>query len=241
MGILKNYFDGIYCITSKTDSKRKKNFIKQVKELGLYDDITFYYFEDTNTYSIPRNKITKLLKHPLLKRSLSCAISHYNCVKDAQKNGYNNVLIFEDDVYFPKDINTIVKILDNMPKDYGLIRFSWPFSLCENFEYSLIERNECCAAAYALSKDAIDDYVNHQQNVQLEVADHFFLILDKEKYKCYYSNTWLAFPFDDTHELERYIADLARTYPTDKVKEIQRNMYYETSERLRSSIWSRNF
>ena len=59
MGILKNYFDGIYCITSKTDSKRKKNFIKQVKELGLYDDITFYYFEDTNTYSILRNKITK--------------------------------------------------------------------------------------------------------------------------------------------------------------------------------------
>ena len=26
-----------------------------------------------------------------------------------------------------------------------------------------------------------------------------------------------------------------------KVKEIQKNMYYETNERLRSSIWSRNF
>ena len=46
-------------------------------------------------------------------------------------------------------------------------------------------------------------------------------------------------PRKKTHE--EYIADLARTYPTDKVKEIQRNMYYETNERLRSSIWSRNF
>lgn len=241
MGVLKKYFDGIYCITSKTNSKRKQNFIKQVKELGLYDDITFYYFEDTDIYSIPRKRITRMLKHPFFRKSLSCAISHYNCVMDAKKNGYNNVLIFEDDVYFPKNIDTIVKLLDNMPKDYDLIRFSWPFSLCENFEYSLIEHNECCAAAYALSKKAIDDYVYHQKNVQFEVADHFFLILDKEKHKCYYSNTWLAFPFDDTHELERFVSDFGRIYPTDKVKETQKNMYYETGERLNSSIWYNNF
>lgn len=239
MSILKNYFDCIYCITSRRDSKRKQNFIKQTKELGIYEDITFHYFEENQPIEyLNIKRIQNRLLCENRKRELSCTISHYLCVKDAYQNNYNRILICEDDVYFLKNLNDIKLLLDNMPEDFDLIRFCWLNSYCDNFHYTKLNSgNHASAACYSLSKSGIKQYIDHTENVCLEVADWFGYIIPPEKFNVYYSNTHLAFPFDDMWQFKQWFAE----FNSYKMKSSQNRLYHETIKPLKSSIWNNEF
>lgn len=206
MGILKKYFDKIYCITSKKDNNRKSNIIKQLKELDELDNISFYYYEDNNKWHFNFHFCDDLLQEfnmTVRLREISCAKSHLNCVIDAYQNNYNNILIIEDDVYFLKSIEEQIDLLNNMPNDYDIIRFAWPlFTYTKEYNRTLI--NECCTGAYALSKRAIKEYMNNQLKLTYK-ADYFAKIFDLNDFKMYYSNIPLAFPFDDVNLFKKWI------------------------------------
>ena len=81
--------DNIYCLYLEKNKERKNNVLKEFEKANLQVEM----FEGINH----ENSAT------------GCLLGHVNIVKDAKKNGYKNILIFEDDIEikakFPININ----------------------------------------------------------------------------------------------------------------------------------------
>ncbi len=95
------FFDKIYCINVNTNSQRYENVKKIFKELNM--NVEFLRVE-------PTKNGTK-----------GCFESHIKVMKDAYKNKYKNIIVFEDDI-LPYDINqkrinNVVNFIKNNPYD----------------------------------------------------------------------------------------------------------------------------
>ncbi len=96
-----DFIDKIYYINldSRTDRKEllEKQFQKFIKEGLLTEDKV----ERISAVATPGQGWK------------GCGMSHINALQKAQDNGYNNVLILEDDILFKKDPKSVSKILKN--------------------------------------------------------------------------------------------------------------------------------
>ncbi len=95
MGALNNYFNKIYCINLKRRPDRWKRVSKMFEN----------YSVDVQRIEAIDGSIHGHLS--LLRPSqYGCFMSHKSAYEDAVKNGYEKILILEDDVYFDKNINS---------------------------------------------------------------------------------------------------------------------------------------
>jgi GR25 family glycosyltransferase involved in LPS biosynthesis len=124
--------DKIYVINLK---KRKDRLLKinmLFKELGgIFNNYERIEAVDGNNLSIIENnnltlKTKYLFNNPTLfmdiksKGAIGCYYSHLKIWKDAIKNNYNNIIIFEDDVYTDMSLNEIMDYINNLPSDYDI-------------------------------------------------------------------------------------------------------------------------
>lgn len=79
MGVINDFFDGIYCINLDERTDRWEQVQKEFIKLGI---------SDVKRFSAVRHE----------KGSIGCRESHLNVVREAKELGLKNVLIFEDDV-----------------------------------------------------------------------------------------------------------------------------------------------
>lgn len=89
-----------YVVNMDKDIKRLKVFTKYMNALG----IPFERVEGINgtqVYSQYKDRT------PLDPGELGCLLSHINIMKDAIKQGYENIMIFEDDAIFHHDFHNI--------------------------------------------------------------------------------------------------------------------------------------
>jgi len=128
-----------------------------------------------------------------------CAFNHYSAIKTAYETGANSVLLFEDDVLFLKNRDTIIKYLDNIPTDWDYLYFTPAFmtyydvhdlALVKNSQEMYIDlkkfrhaslhweldyqQTNCwmTATAYALNRKAMELYICvFENNHRLVVAD----------------------------------------------------------------------
>jgi|LULG01.1.fsa_nt_gb GR25 family glycosyltransferase involved in LPS biosynthesis len=102
-----DFFDAIFCICAPDRREQGRKARNQFKELGILDRVTFFDAIMTEPYWI------------------GCRESHRGCIKQAQDNGNENVLIFEEDFFFlHKDFVALDRALND------LNRFDWEiFSL----------------------------------------------------------------------------------------------------------------
>lgn len=93
---LNEYFDKIYCINLDERPDRWEQVLNEFKKVGI---------ENVERFSA--------VKHE--KGAIGCRESHLNIIKKAKEEKLNNVLIFEDDVFFIDDnIKFISKTLEDL-------------------------------------------------------------------------------------------------------------------------------
>lgn len=94
-----NFFDDIYCISAETRPAKRNKAAKQFQELGILDRVEFF---------------PAILREPYWE---GCRESHKECIRRAKKKSANNVLIFEEDVFFiHKDLNALDAALNDLSK-----------------------------------------------------------------------------------------------------------------------------
>ena len=105
--LFKNFeVDHIYCLYLEKNKERKKEVLKEFEKANLKVEM----FEG--------------IHHA--HANIGCLLGHVNIVKDAKKNGYKNILIFEDDV----EIKAKFPININIPK-FDMFYFGyWDFDNC---------------------------------------------------------------------------------------------------------------
>lgn len=130
---LNNFFDRIYVITIPRDRARQEKI--KVELQGL--DFNFLYGADFENFTVEdvikqgifnRQEAIKKHRHgkDITKGMLGCTISHRMVYEDVVKNGYNRVLIFEDDVVpIAENISQFSNIMQQLPNDWELVYFDY--------------------------------------------------------------------------------------------------------------------
>ena len=96
-----DFFDQIYCISVPTRKAKRKRAELQFQQLGILHRVNFF---------------DAILREPYWE---GCRESHKECVRKAKNSGANNVLIFEEDVFFiHKDLNALEKALNELSRKH---------------------------------------------------------------------------------------------------------------------------
>lgn len=149
-------FDKIYCINLSHRKDRWENCVRQFCSLGIANKVVRY-----------EPKISK--RECLSKKAnaqISLVLSHHDLLLQAKTSNFSNILILEDDFYFPNDlIWTCTKLQDSwqeLPKDWDIFYlgnyfvqgYSYPPAV--SFSKNLVRvQTGFCAHAIAYSQKGI--------------------------------------------------------------------------------------
>jgi glycosyl transferase family 25 len=144
MNIDWSFFDKIYCINLKEREDRYSSSLAEFKKYSI----------PVEYYRVNRNKINP---------DLGCFNSHTRICKEALNKGYNNIIIFEDDIEATKHLNkeAIEKIVSFLKKAewsiFYLGCFPWSFfSDTKKTSFNSIFKCKAFGAhAYAINKEYI--------------------------------------------------------------------------------------
>lgn len=120
--LLKIKLDKIYCINVEENDYKKGLSKQESKKLNL--DIHFYTSKRNN-------------ENP----TKGCMDSHLECIKDAKKNNYENVLILEDDFMFLEEkINNhlMINYMD-IPKDFDILFLGYNLNYGYRYDINLMK------------------------------------------------------------------------------------------------------
>ena len=111
------YFDHIYVLSKPSSFDRRKILDKEFERIGLKNYQYCYGFENNLI------DYSKYYNNDIKKEHIMTTIGHYSIIKTAYELGYENILIFEDDVRFLKDLNKIQEQLDIFQNEKDNIDF----------------------------------------------------------------------------------------------------------------------
>lgn len=166
MGNGFDFFEQIYCINLKNRTDRWQSCLSQFYSLGLDERVNRV---DGITYE--NSKLNKKQN-----AQIGCALSHYNILKEAQKNNYSSVLVLEDDFLFLKGKESLAEEINKstaeLPKDWDIFYFgaffikAYDCAAAEKYSKNLIRAKTClCAHSICYSNKAINKIL---QNLKLE-------------------------------------------------------------------------
>ncbi|WP_156896362.1 glycosyltransferase family 25 protein [Aestuariibacter salexigens] len=130
---LNRYFDHAYVLTLKDATDRQQS-VKQALQ-GL--DFTFFYGTDKRNMSMQQvidEGVYDDTRHRQLKRThrsmmlgeIACALSHRNMWQDMVENGYQRVMIFEDDVLpVEQELARFSELMEQLPEDWQLLMLGY--------------------------------------------------------------------------------------------------------------------
>lgn len=111
---LKKYFDAIYVINLDRRPERYQSFLKEIEKYGITE---VERFSGVDGSTIMSNGI------PLLSGELGVLETHLQIIQKCKENGFKNVLILEDDVYFTEELNKVDEYMSMVPSDWDFIYF----------------------------------------------------------------------------------------------------------------------
>ena len=126
-------FNNIYVLHLSSRPDRELNFRHQLNKIGLLNKYEIWWTTHrpistqcgdmlTTMHTIDysnRKKDNKNIYGPVF----NCALEHYTIIRSAYERGFNNIIIFEDDVRFYIDEDTFNHVINNMPDDYDICKF----------------------------------------------------------------------------------------------------------------------
>lgn len=163
---LNHLFDNVYLV----NLKRRPDRLKKMQELLSKYKIDFQVVEaidgkvDIEAQSIYIDRENKKMN----EGEIGCYLTHLMIYRDIKEKGYNQPLIFEDDIIAHKDLENLINEVYLTPKDWGLLYLgSCDWNLKENEKN--IKKGVSyyrgykidCTFAYSLKSYVIDDVINY--------------------------------------------------------------------------------
>ena len=141
--------DRIYILTLTSTPERWNFVVNQFKAMGVYNEIkdkleivkgTKLPFIDERAIEILKNNGVGVdAFHGALMRQnvglLNCGIEHYRILKKAIAEGYENVMILEDDACFIKNVEAIRRCLETAPEDYTILHLEGYYNPVNEDDY----------------------------------------------------------------------------------------------------------
>jgi len=184
------YFDQIYCLNLKRRSDRWKIVSAEFKKHGIC--VRRFNAIDKKDLSIADVRFVennKKLKIPLSIKStgaLACLLSHIEIIKDAKVNGFNKILIFEDDVAISEDFKNKIQDIKNLPWKLlylGASQFDWENITPNNGFYEC--KNTLGTFAWAINSSIYDEIIEVALTKQKPVDNLISALQEKYKSQCY--------------------------------------------------------
>ena len=186
---INTYFDNIYVLNLDRHKERFEKVKNKLDNLG----IKFQRFSAIDGNNLDTSKIKfgssnkGLLEN---KYAYACLKSHIEIIKDAKKNKYKRILVFEDDVLISKDIHVhfqkLRKIKDWKLLYLGATQYNWNLKFTEDFYYA--NRTFGCFA-YGIDQTIYDLILRKNDNT-LSVDS----VLHKKIQPMYKSKSYVFYP-----------------------------------------------
>jgi len=178
--LLKNCPTYVINLTERNDKK------KYIEKLFNKQKIKFEFYRPIKNESNPRK---------------GCLESHLHLIKNAIKNNYEKILIFEDDVKFLKSIHEIKE----PPNDWNMIYLGGTVHRVmdtKNKHYTRVQTWTTHAYFVNLKDKEFVNKIMDMENYNEEV-DRFYLEKIHPKYKCYMTNPMMAIQKEDYSDIEK--------------------------------------
>lgn len=178
--MFKEYFDKIDILTLAENKKRQELMHKQFKNLNCEDEIywqvsTFQPFCNVIINGFNTSGYGKFSK----PNEFNCSREHYTMIKRAYEDGYNSILLLEDDLRLLKNKEKLKEYFENIPKDWNILRMSVITNnpeiktICSNSDNLWLKHNNVpvwSTAMYALNRKGMKYYLLCQEKF-FQVAD----------------------------------------------------------------------
>lgn len=156
-------FDKVYCLHCIEHEERFEHIKAEFEKVGILNEVEF-----RTTCLHPKlnlisdgNKLRKLNT----ENEYHCAREHYTMIKIAYLSGCQNVLIFEDDIYFTNP-DLFLEYANNLPEDYDILMFGYSLFGKNGLVYLKGDDRWCKTKlatwgtfAYAMSRSGMEKYL----------------------------------------------------------------------------------
>lgn len=180
---INDYFDHIYCL----NLDRRIDKWEIIKNKFEILNINAHRFSAVDGNQLPLDVLSKQPK--LNKHEIGCKLSHYNIIKDAKKNNYKRILIFEDDVIFTLNFNELLNEYINKIENWKLFYLGYSQHYWSEVEYltnDILKSNKIDGTfAYAIDNSIFDDILNTQNILDKPIDNTLFEIQKKYNNRCY--------------------------------------------------------
>lgn len=134
--LLNQYFDKIYVITLQRAADRHQHIARELK--GLKYEL--FYGKDKNTFTVTDLQQQGVYNEAMARRHhrfgkpmppgmIGCSWSHRLVYEDVIQQGYQKVLVLEDDVLIDKHfISLLPQVLTEIPPDWELVYFGYAYN-----------------------------------------------------------------------------------------------------------------
>jgi hypothetical protein len=156
---INKYIDKIYYINLDHRIDRKESIVSELESFNITNYERFNAIKDERGY-------------------IGCIKSHLECIKNAKKNGYKNVLILEDDFVFVVDKNTfedsIVQLFEQTQGNFDVCMISYnPIQIEELPKYPFLLKviEAQTTSGYLVQSHYYDDLINIWEDA-LEIMEN---------------------------------------------------------------------
>lgn len=140
--------------------------------------------------------------HPELNNDpkLGCKLSHLHIINEAKKNGYDKILILEDDVKFIKKFK-----LNNLPNNWDMLYLGGTVFKVLNKDNPKWYKIQCWTTHAYLINLENDDLINDINKCidSDDEIDKYYLINIHPKYNCYMINPMIAIQREGYSDIEK--------------------------------------
>ncbi len=199
---MNKYFDKAYCINL---NKRIDRWNKAQQEFNKYNLVV-------ERFPAIEGNIQNL-ETEILPGNIGCVNSHLNIIKNARKNNYKSVAVFEDDVEFKEDVlEKFEEYYKQLPENWDMIYFGGNHNDREG-ENTLIKISD---NIYKVTKT----YTTHAYIIKNTVYDEVIKLFSKYehevdvlyselqlKFNCYVFRPHLAWQRADFSDIMNTYAD----------------------------------
>lgn len=193
-----NNIDKVWVISASTSFERREIIKKRLKKLEI--EFEFYISGPLPFFNVLHESLKLKFpnnSHIQNPNEIAATLAHLNCIQISKQNGYNKVLILEDDTLLRNDfVSKLEECVDNLPNDWDIA-----YCVVNNQIPSLHQRENdfwyktgasTLACAYIINSTYYDEILNYYEN-NYDVIDVCFY--KKQMSGNYYSTSEiLAYP-----------------------------------------------
>ena len=118
------YLDQIYSITQAKNIEKNKELHQELNRVGILNSGIYTQIKDVNSpfYKLIYDSLNKINDTSCYNGGFKMTINCYYALKQAYEQGYEKIMIMEDDVCFLNDLNKIYDIMEYINTlDYDII------------------------------------------------------------------------------------------------------------------------